>query len=69
MERRIMVTLIPTDDFQIVDSRDDSRITYIIFGDCKAPILKAKIKDMCYIMKIVGNVCHLELDSKECVGK
>lgn len=59
----------PAQDFQIIDSRDDAKITFIMFGDCKAPVLKAKIKDMCYILKIVGNICHLELDTPECEGK
>lgn len=58
-----------SEPFAIIDSRDDSRIAYIISGDCKAPILKAKIKDMCYILKVVGNVCHMELDTPECEGK
>lgn len=59
----------PINDFQIIDSRDDSRIAFIEFGTCKAPVLKTRINDMCYILKIVGDVCHLELDTPECEGK
>ncbi len=53
----------------IVDSRDDSKVSFIIIGDCKVPFTKAKVNDMCYILKIVGNVCHLELDTPECENK
>ncbi len=53
-------------DISVFDSRDDSKLVYVVVGDCKAPILKVKLNDLCYVLKIVNNVCHLELDTKDC---
>lgn len=50
----------------IVDSRDDNKLAYIVVDGCKVPIFKVKLNDLCYVMKLVDNVCHIELDYKEC---
>lgn len=55
---------------EFIDSRDDNRYTYVIVQNCTAPILKTKLNDMCYIMKIVNNECHVQFETtKECQGK
>jgi hypothetical protein len=52
---------------EIIDSRDDNKLTYILVNNsCKVPILKTKLNDLCYIMRVVGNTCHIELDTTEC---
>ena len=53
-------------DINIVDSRDDSKLTYLVVSECKVPILKVKLNDLCYIMKLVNETCHIELDEKGC---
>lgn len=46
-----------TPNVEIIDSRDDSRYTYIVVDQCAAKVLKTRIKDECYVMRIVGNKC------------
>ena len=53
-------------DIKIVDSRDDNKISFLYIENCKVPILKTKLNNICYIMKLVGNICHIELDVSEC---
>lgn len=62
----MMYTIVQDIDVKVVDSRDDSRYTYFMADDCKFMALKSKLNDMCYIMRIVDNVCHLKLDVKGC---
>jgi hypothetical protein len=54
----------------IVDSREDNKTSFLyVKGDdfeCRVPIIKAKINDLCYIMKLVGTDCHINLDTKGC---
>jgi hypothetical protein len=60
----------PTDiNIQVIDSRDDSRYTYFVADDCHFKALKAKIGDLCYIMRIVENECHIKLDVANCEEK
>ncbi len=53
-------------DINIIDSQDDVKLAYIEIANCKVPVVKAKLGDMCYILKIINNVCHIELDTKDC---
>jgi hypothetical protein len=53
-------------DINIVDSRDDSKLTYLIVNDCKVSVLKVKLNDICYVMKLVNSTCHIELDNQDC---
>lgn len=56
----------PDINIQVIDSRDDSRYTYFMANDCHFKALKARIDDLCYIMRIVENECHITLDVKGC---
>lgn len=51
---------------EIIDSRDDSSLVYIIVNNCKVSVKKVKIKDFCYVLKIIGDKCHISLDMKDC---
>lgn len=53
-------------DISIVDSRDDAKVCFIVVDDCRVSILKTKLNDLCYIMKVVGDICHIQLDTKGC---
>jgi len=61
-----MLVASQTLDIQIIDSVDDNRVTFVIVNGCKVAILKAKIKDMCYVLKLVGNICHVDIDTNDC---
>jgi hypothetical protein len=50
----------------IIDSRDDSAVCYLVVNDCKAKVMKARLGDMCYILRIVNDVCHINLDTTGC---
>lgn len=60
----------PVPNVIIVDSRDDSRYVYVIVEPaCKVPVLKVKLNDECYVMTLIDNKCHLNLDLSDCKGK
>lgn len=62
----MMPTIVSDINVQVLDSRDDSRYTYFMADNCKFMALKSKLNDLCYIMRIVDNVCHIQLDIKGC---
>lgn len=51
---------------EIIDSRDDASITYIIVNNCKVPVKKIKVGDFCYVLNAIENTCHVTLDKAEC---
>lgn len=53
-------------DFSILDSKDDPAVVYIVANDCKVKILKSKLNNICYVMKVVGDVCRISFDTKDC---
>lgn len=60
-----MIPLYDT-NLSIVDSRDDSKYVFIVIDGCKTPVLKIKLKDQCYVLRLVDKNCHLELDLSDC---
>ncbi len=46
---------------QVIDSRDNDKIVFVIVDKCVVPVLKAKINDIEYIIQIVDEKCHLRL--------
>jgi hypothetical protein len=62
----MVYTNVPLPEISIQDSVDDSRASFITVDDCKIRVMKVKLKDTCYIMKIVDNICHLDIDLKDC---
>lgn len=54
---------------EIIDSRDDAKITYVVVGQCKTPVLKARINQTCYILRLIDDVCHIDLGVDECGGE
>lgn len=58
--------MIQATDVIIVDSRDDNRYVYVVINQCKVPVMKVKLKDTCYVMRLIGNKCHLNLDLTDC---
>ncbi len=55
-----------TTDVIIVDSKDDPRYVFVIVDQCRVPVIKVKLKDTCYVLRLVGNACHLDLDLSDC---
>lgn len=53
-------------DVIVVDSRDNPAIVFVIVDQCKVPVMKVKMHNTCYVMKLVSDVCHLELDLTDC---
>lgn len=54
----------------VIDSPVDNKYSFIEIDDCYAPVLKSKLNDWCYILKIVNSYCDMKLDTtKECGGK
>lgn len=53
-------------NISILDSQDDAKMVYIVANECKVKILKVKLNNLCYIMKVLGDVCHIEFDTKGC---
>lgn len=58
--------MMPTINLEIVDSRDDSKMTYVILDSCQVKVAKVKLNDLCYIMRLINNECHVDLDVKGC---
>lgn len=58
--------MMPMINVEIFDSRDDSKIAYVLVNDCKVRVKKAKIGDFCYVLKLIGNTCHLDIDLTDC---
>jgi hypothetical protein len=52
-------------DIQIIDSKDDPKAVYVVVDECKALVQKIKLKDVCYVLRVVNNVCYLNLDPKQ----
>lgn len=53
-------------DIRIIDSIDEAQIVFIMVDNCKTTVLKTKLKDTCYVLTLVNNTCHINLDLKEC---
>lgn len=51
---------------KFLDSRDDSKMAYILVNNCKVPVVKAKIGDFCYVLKLIGDKCHVSIDMQDC---
>ena len=51
---------------EIIDSRDDISITYVIINNCKVPIKKSRLNDFCYVLDTVETACRVELDKAGC---
>lgn len=46
---------------EFIDSKDDSRMTYLIVNDCKVKIVKSRLNDMEYIITAVNTTCGAKL--------
>ncbi len=51
---------------EIIDSDDDSKLAYVLINNCKAPTMKAKIGDFCYVLEVIGRICNVKLDKTDC---
>lgn len=49
-------------DIQIIDSKANNSITYVIVDDCIVSIEKKKLKDVDAVVKQVNLECGLDLD-------
>lgn len=53
-------------NIEIIDSRDDARQVYVVVNTCAVPMAKVKLKDFCYVLKLIGDMCHISIDLKDC---
>ncbi len=53
-------------DISILDSKDDPAVVYVIANDCKVKVIKSKLENICYLMKIISDTCHIDFDLKGC---
>ncbi len=51
---------------EIIDSRDDSSLAYIIINNCKVPIKKVKLNNFCFVLDAIEATCHITLDKQDC---
>jgi hypothetical protein len=49
----------------IVDSKDDSRMTFVVIDNCKVEIRKTELKDFDAVLAKVDKVCKLNLQRDE----
>lgn len=65
----VLMSLLPMShalDISYFDSVTNPKLSWVLVDDCAVPVLKAKSKDTCYIIKKVNDFCHLDLNLKEC---
>ena len=48
------------------DSVTNPKVSWVLVDDCAVEVPKAKVKDTCFVVKRVSDVCHLELLLDEC---
>jgi len=53
-------------EISIFDSKVDPKLSWVLVEDCLVPVLKAKMQDICYVLKKVDSTCNLKLDMKDC---
>ncbi len=64
----IMMLVPPTfaTDYAYIDSKTNPNLRWVLIDDCKVPIMKDKMSDICYVVKKVNNTCHLHLTFEDC---
>jgi len=53
-----------TPDISIYDSKANSKKVWILVDDCPVEIDKKKIKDTNYVIRMINEVCHLNINTK-----
>lgn len=58
--------LVSAEEIQIIDSRVDPKMSYVLVDGCAVPVLKTDFKNSCKVMNKINEFCQLNLKPDKC---